>query len=343
MTDAVYEGGARSVSEPEPEPEREGERRKEEPRPNEKPRNVEALKRFVHKHRHALPVAFVLAIALAIGAVLLFRYLATFESTDDAQVDGDISAIATRIAGTVVAVHVENDEDVTVGAPLVELDPADYKLAVEQAVANLAQARQRLAQAQANANVSGQELARSRNLLESNATPRQSYDQLAATAAARQAEVGADRAAIDAAQAALDRAKLDLDYTRIQAPVAGIVGQKSVAVGDRVQPAQPMLAVVQVHHLWITANFKETQLRQMVPGQRADVHVDALDVTFHGHVESLPGASGARFSLLPPENATGNFVKVVQRLPVRIALDPDQPGLDRLRPGMSVEPKVWLK
>ena len=125
--------------------------------------------------------------------------------------------------------------------------------------------------------------------------------------------------------------------------MAGVVGQKVVNVGDRVQPAQELLAIVQVDDLWITANFKETQLRRMNPGQVAEVHVDALDQTFRGRVESLPGASGARFSLLPPENATGNYVKVVQRLPVRIALDPGQPNLDRLRPGMSVEPKVWLR
>ena len=123
----------------------------------------------------------------------------------------------------------------------------------------------------------------------------------------------------------------------------GIAGQKGVNVGDRIQPAQEVLAIVQVDNLWITANFKETQLRRMTPGQAAEVRVDALDRTFRGHVESLPGASGARFSLLPPENATGNYVKVVQRLPVRIALDRGQPDLDRLRPGMSVEPKVWLR
>jgi membrane fusion protein (multidrug efflux system) len=157
------------------------------------------------------------------------------------------------------------------------------------------------------------------------------------------ASVRAREAAARAAQAALDQARLNLSYTHITTPVDGVVGEKSVNVGDRVQAAQELLAVVQIEDLWVTANYKETQLRRMHPGQRATVRVDALGRTFHGHVESMPGATGARFSLLPPENATGNYVKVVQRLPVRIRLDPGQAELDRLRPGMSVEPKVWLR
>jgi membrane fusion protein (multidrug efflux system) len=155
--------------------------------------------------------------------------------------------------------------------------------------------------------------------------------------------VVASRAAVDGAEAAVERARLDLQYTDIDAPVAGIVAKKQVSVGDRVQAAQELLAIVRVDNLWITANYKESQLRDIRPGQRVDVHVDALRQTFRGHVAALPGSTGARFSLLPPENATGNYVKVVQRLPVRIELEPGQPNLDRLRPGMSVEPKVWLR
>jgi membrane fusion protein (multidrug efflux system) len=385
-------------------------------------------------HKRSLPVALIaLAIAVALG-IWLVHYFGTFETTDDAQVDGNVSAIGARIAGTVMAVHVENNDRVGPGDMLVQLDPADYEVAVAQAQANFDQARNQrageapavpittvtnrtsiatsekdvasaraevagairdqdaaiahLKEAEANDRIAQVELGRSSHLVEAGAVPEEDFDERRATADARAAAVTAAQAnvessrhrveqaraklaemearlaqarenapgqltqtsanldardsAVHAAQAALDQARLNLDYTRIVAPVAGIVGQKSANVGDRVQPGEELLAVVQVDDLWITANYKETQLRRMHPGQRAEVKVDALGQTFRGRVESLPGATGARFSLLPPENATGNYVKVVQRLPVRIKLDPGQQGLDRLRPGMSVEPKVWL-
>jgi membrane fusion protein (multidrug efflux system) len=374
-----------------------------------------------------------LVVAVAAGVVLL-RYLSTFETTDDAQVDGNISAIGARIAGTVSAVYVEDNQRVAPADLLVELDPQDYEVALKQAEANLDQTRHehavqtpsvpitdvtnrtsiataekdvasaraevagavrdqdaavaRLREAEANERIAHVDLERSAHLVEAGAVAQQDFDERRATADARAAAVTAAQAgvessrervtqarakvaqaearlaqaqenapkqldqttanvmaheaSVDASQAALEQARLNLDYTRIVAPVAGIVGQKSVNVGDRVQPGQQLLAIVQTDTLWITANYNETQLRHMHPGQRADVRVDSLGRTFHGHVESLPGATGARFSLLPPENATGNFVKVVQRLPVRIRLDGDQEGLERLRPGMSVEPKVWV-
>jgi membrane fusion protein (multidrug efflux system) len=281
---------------------------------------------------------------LVVLGVILRRYLGSFVSTDDAQIDANISSIGARIAGTVIAVHVEDNDTVRMGDPLVELDPADYQVALDQATANLAQARYHtLNEAKANNRLAQIDLERSRHLVQVGAVPVQDLDQHLATGRSQAAEVQAAAASVRAAQAALEQARLDLTYTRIAAPIAGIVGQKAVNVGDRVQPAQALLAIVQAGDLWVTANFKETQLQHMHPGQRADVHVDTLDQTFCGHVESMPGASGARFSLLPPENATGNYVKVVQRLPVRIRLDPDQPNIDRLRPGMSVEPKVWLR
>jgi membrane fusion protein (multidrug efflux system) len=297
------------------------------------------------RYRRALAVFGALgAVILAVAAVFVLRHLASFESTDDAQVDGNVSTIGSRIAGTVVAVHVEDNDRVRPGDPLVELDPADYRVALDQASANLAQARFRnVKEAAANNRLAQIDLERSRHLVAVGAVSPQDLDQHMATGQAQAAELRAADATVRAAQAGVDRARLDLDYTRITAPVAGIVGQKSVNVGDRVQPAQALLAIVQVGDLWITANFKETQLRHIHPGQPADVHVDMLGQTFRGHVDSMPGASGERFSLLPPENATGNYVKVVQRLPVRIRLEPGQPNLDRLRPGMSVEPKVWLR
>jgi len=141
----------------------------------------------------------------------------------------------------------------------------------------------------------------------------------------------------------LDQALLNLSYTKILAPVGGIIGKKNAEPGQEVSPGQQLMADVPITNLWVTANFKETQLKKMRVGQRVTIHVDAYGRDYQGYVESLAGASGARFSLLPPENATGNFVKVVQRLPVRIRFDKNQSGIDRLRPGMSVEPKVWLK
>src|SRR5579862_1650902 len=148
-------------------------------------------------------------------------------------------------------------------------------------------------------------------------------------------------AAVQQKQAALEAAELNLQYCTVTAPVDGVV-TKNVEVGMNVQPGQTLLSVVPLDDVWITANFKETQLQNMRPGQRVTFTVDAFSHEYHGHVDSIAGASGARFSLLPPENATGNYVKVVQRLPVKIVLDPGENNDHLLRLGMSVEPKVWL-
>jgi membrane fusion protein (multidrug efflux system) len=143
-------------------------------------------------------------------------------------------------------------------------------------------------------------------------------------------------------QAALDQAKLNLGYTRIVAPVSGEV-TKTVVVGLNVEPGEQMLTVVPLDQVWITANFKETQLKHMSVGQKADIVLDSNGRTYRGHVDSIAGGTGPIFSLLPPENATGNYVKVVQRLPVRIVFAPGQDPDHLLHPGMSVEPKVWLR
>jgi membrane fusion protein (multidrug efflux system) len=161
--------------------------------------------------------------------------------------------------------------------------------------------------------------------------------------AAKQATVELRQASVDAASAALEQAELNLKYASVSAPVAGIVGKRSVNVGDRVSPGQALLGITQIDKLWVTANFRETQVKEMRVGQHATVHVDALGRDFEGTVESLAAATGSRYSVLPPENASGNYVKVVQRLPVRVRLEPKQAGLELLRPGMSVEPKVRVK
>lgn len=159
----------------------------------------------------------------------------------------------------------------------------------------------------------------------------------------RRANVGARVASIELARAQLKQAELNLGYVKILAPVSGIVGRKAVSLGDRVAPGQQLAAVARVDDLWVTANFRETQIQDMRPGQPAEIKVDSIGATLHGSVESIGGATGARFSLFPPENASGNFVKVVQRIPVRIKIDPGQPGIDRLRPGLSVEPEVRVR
>lgn len=161
--------------------------------------------------------------------------------------------------------------------------------------------------------------------------------------ATRRASVVVRQASLDVARAQLAQAERNLSYARIIAPVSGIIAKKALAVGDHVAPGQELFAISQTDGLWVTANYRETQLESMRPGQPATVHVDALSIDLHGTVDALGGATGSRLSVLPPENASGNYVKVVQRIPVRILLDPAQPGLERLRIGMSVEPQVTVR
>jgi len=153
----------------------------------------------------------------------------------------------------------------------------------------------------------------------------------------------AAEAMVARAQAEVDQAELELSYTTVFAPFNGVVSNRTVEPGQNVQAGQEMLRIVSLDDIWITANFKETQLRYMRPGQAVTITVDAYDRDYKGHVESIAGASGARFSLLPPENATGNYVKVVQRIPVKITFDQGETREHILRPGMSVVPKVWIK
>jgi membrane fusion protein (multidrug efflux system) len=157
------------------------------------------------------------------------------------------------------------------------------------------------------------------------------------------ARARAVQATAERKKAELEQAELNLQYTKVVAPVTGAVSNRTVEVGENVQVGQEMMKIVPLEDIWVTANFKETQLRYMKAGQKADISVDANGRTYKGHVDSIAGASGARFSLLPPENATGNYVKVVQRIPVKIVFEPGETKGHELRPGMSVIPKVWVK
>ncbi|HKD66533.1 MAG TPA: HlyD family secretion protein [Candidatus Binataceae bacterium] len=322
------------------------------------------------RHRPVLlAMLLVSLIVLTFGGFRLRNYIESYESTDDAQVDAHISPISSRISGTITGVYVEDNQRVKAGQLLVQFDVRDYQVAVEQARAQLAQAsadvnsaRQQYAsalakigQARARNYEAQRDQQRYSTLLRLGVVSQAEYDQYHANAGVQNADVQADQAdaasawrtiasreaQLKAAQARLDQAILNLGYTRITAPADGIIGKRTGELGQRVDPGQSLMALTQVNDLWVTANFKETQLARMHRGQPVTIHVDALGRDFDGRVQSMPGATGSLYSLLPPENATGNYVKVVQRLPVRIVFDPGQ-NLSRLRPGMSVEPSIWL-
>ena len=390
---------------------------------------------------------------LAIGALILVAGIVVYmwrtsgrQSTDDAQIDGHITQVAARVGGTVIKVHVKENQPVAAGDVLIELDPRDYQVAVDRARAELAdaqanasgamtgipltqvstatgvrtatgsveeaqagigiadrqieaaraqlvaaQARQR--EKEATAVRAARDVERLKGLVAKDEIAQQQYD--AAVASADSARAAADAATSDvvAAQAAIDvaeqrarqargtaaqaqaqlqasqtgpeqlrvtrahadvanarvqqaaaalaQAELNLQRTSITAPSAGVISRKSVEVGQVIQPGQPLFALVSQADVWVTANFKETQLRHVQPGQRVTVDVDGLGRELKGHVDSIGAATGAKFSLLPPENATGNYVKVVQRIPVKIVFEPGQDPEHRLRPGMSVTPTIY--
>jgi membrane fusion protein (multidrug efflux system) len=317
-----------------------------------------------------LILALIVAAFLCVGGMRFWNYLQSYEWTDDAEIDGHLDPVSTRVNDTVVRVYVENTYHVKAGQPLVDLDPRDYQVAVENAQANLAEAEQSVKAAQQNyelsvanldaagaTNVKAQlDVKRYGELLSQAVIPRETDDQIVMTGRVDAAAVNSDRAAVgaafqkigqaraavQAAQASLDQAKLNLSYTHIVAPATGVVDNKTVQVGQRVQPGEQLLTLVPLNDIWITADFRETQLRKMRPGQPVTVHVDTTGRDYKGYVEGMPGATGELDSLLPPENATGNYVKVVQRLPVRIRLYPGENRDHELRPGMSVEPTVWV-
>jgi membrane fusion protein (multidrug efflux system) len=374
------------------------------------------------------------AVALVVGSFFLWRYLNSYESTDDAQIDGHLNPISARLSGYVLRVNVDDNQYVEKGAALVEIDPKDYQVAVDKARADLADAQAtaqassitvpitsvsttsqvaaseadlensragiavaekqeaaieaQVQEAEANDAKAQADLARYKQLVDKQEISEQQYDQAVAAAKASAATVAAARANEAAAmqairqarskqalaeanlrasqtapqqvastraralsaeamvqqkRAALEQAELNLQYTKIVAPASGIVS-KNVEVGMNVQPGQQLLSIVPLDEVWVTANFKETQLRQMRPGQRAVISVDAYGGrTYKGRVDSIAGSSGARQSLLPPENATGNYVKVVQRIPVKVVLEPGENRDHQLRLGMSVIPKVYVR
>ena len=330
------------------------------------------------------PLIAAAAVAALLGSgVYYWKFVAPFESTDDAFVEADVTPIASQVSGRVIRVPVSDNQAVEEGAVLFEIDPRDYQAKLDQARAELAAARGRAAQAGAQLSVDrakvGQEQAsvtaaeaeaaraeadyrRYRDV--GNLAVSASQVDLAATEArstaaqvtvarnrrlAVEAQTSLDEADIQTAraevvrgEAAVRQAELDLSYTRVTAPVAGFVTHRGVQPGDYAQTAQPQLALVP-RQVWVVANFKETQLTHMRPGQPVEISVDAYPgLRIRGHVDSIQSGAGARFSLFPPENASGNYVKVVQRVPVKIVLD-DAQGGRVLGPGMSVVPEVRVR
>jgi membrane fusion protein, multidrug efflux system len=394
-------------------------------------------------------LAIVGGVVLIVAIIGLFLYYHNRESTDDAQIDGHITPIASKIYGKVANVLVDDNQAVKAGQVLVKIDPRDYQAAVDQAkaalelaesearsagvdvprtaenvasgtssadaqllgaqadaasaqatyeqaqTADLAYAQANVNKSMANAALAQADLARYKPLMERDEISKQQYDAAKANADATASALKADqeklaqaqrnvevvKAQLDAAKArvmqaragvegaladkkqvgmrtadaqakvakvaqaraSLDAAQLNLSYTEVVAPVDGVATHKQVETGQIVQAGQGLLVVVPLQDVWVTANFKETQLRNMHAGQKAEVRVDTYGKTFSGHVDSIAGATGGVLSLLPPENATGNYVKVVQRIPVKIVLDPVPADKAVLRPGMNVDATVITK
>ena len=384
--------------------------------------------------RRAFTIFFLVLVLVATGIFVYWLYARQFESTDDAFVEMHLDPMSPRVDGTIVKVYVENNQLVHAGDPLVDLDPRDYQVALDQAKAAFSQARSqvafqqpnipithaentanvssaeagvadavatvsaaehdadsaaaRLAEAEANNAKAQSDLARYKILIANEEVSQQEFDQIEATAKAQSANVAAARSSLasanrvvdqrkaqlqqaqsrlgqyqktapqqvairqaalrsqqansESAQAQMELAQLKLSYTRIFSPVEGFVMKRSAEVGAHISAGQPLLTIAQVDDIWVTANFKETQLSNLRPQQPARIHVDALHRDFDGYVQDIGGGTGAVSSVLPPENATGNYVKVVQRIPVRLRFQPGQEGIDRLRAGMSVEPEVRI-
>jgi membrane fusion protein (multidrug efflux system) len=299
-----------------------------------------------------------------------------YESTDDAYVNGDVVQITSEIPGTVVALHVDDTQPVNAGQALLELDPADAKVAEANAEADLARAvrqvRSLFAQEQelraqiatreqaertadedlkrrsgliADGAISSEELSHARDALTtSRANLAAARQQLGQTIAQIDGTTIADHPQVLAAAAAVRNASLALHRTDLSSPVAGVIAKRSVQVGQRVAAGTPLLAVVPLDDVWVDANFKEVQLERMRAGQPVSVHTDLYGnrVTYHGHVVGIAAGSGNAFALLPAQNASGNWIKIVQRVPVRILLDAAELKAHPLRVGLSTTVRVDL-
>jgi membrane fusion protein, multidrug efflux system len=362
---------------------------KEAPRPETPPvdekATVPAASNQTKNRRRIFLVAALLIVGVAVGAYY-FWFLAPYQSTDDATIEGHVTAVAPQISGRVTQVLVQDNEEVKEGAVLLEIDPRDYETKLLQAQANLTAAHSELAQAKAQLSVEQAKVTQERaNLTAAQAQASyaqadwkryqnignlgvsQSQIDLADTQAhssdaqvevarskilAAEAQATLSQASIETASAniqqnesAVRQAELNLSYAKVTAPENGRVTRRMVEKGAFAQTGQALLTIVP-HQIWVVANFKETQLENMRVGQPVEIKVDAYPHhKFTGHVDSFQTGSGARFSLFPPENATGNYIKVLQRVPVKIVFDESSLGDSTLilGPGMSAEPEVRVK
>jgi membrane fusion protein (multidrug efflux system) len=331
-----------------------------------------------------LVIGTVTLVVLFVVVVYYIHFVAPYESTDDAFIDGYVTIVSPRVPGQITRLLVMDNQWVKEGDVLVEIDPRDYETSLATAKADLATARSQSAEAQAQVKVSDAKVAQAQaavaaaeaenqraaddlkryQSVEISAVSKSAFDLAQAQARSASAVLEASRSQVKAAQAqetlseaAVDtataavqqveakvqQAELNLSYTKIIAPVEARVTARTVQTGNYVQPGQALLALVP-KNVWVTANFKETQLTDMKPGQPVQLSMDAYpNRVFKGKVDSLQSGTGARFSLLPPENAVGNYVKVVQRVPVKIVFDEPLPADLDIAPGMSIEPEVKVK
>lgn len=363
---------------------------------------MEENKEKPNNRRKKIAAIIIFPVLIVIGAVMLFlyrEYKATHISTDDAFVDGRVHAIASKIPGTVKAIHVNDNQFVKRGGPILEIDPIDYDVRVKEAQAGLETERAKLSEIrdkvdtakkqlagimasmeEARANLELQEanlrqaevdFKRAESLLKKEVIPREQYDKAKTTYDVAVAQVKAAKERIKQLEASLETQKavvkqtetslipqqaqiqqkeatlkgteLSKSYTIIYSPSDGYIAKKSVETGNQIQPGQSLMAVVPLDDIWITANYKETQLERVKLGQKVKIIVDTYPgKVFYGKVESVQAGTGAVFSLFPPENATGNYVKIVQRIPVKIILDQDTDPSHNLRIGMSVVPTILV-
>jgi membrane fusion protein (multidrug efflux system) len=303
-------------------------------------------------------VVIVLAILVLVFGLRYLLFVMSHESTDDAFIQGHIVSVSARVDGHTTKVHVNDNQWVEKGDLLAELDPCDFQVSLDLASAAMSAAQAGAEQSLAQVGIASVEASRAekdynryRQLFDSHGgVTQQQVDNAAAAAhsAAAQLEVAnkqvlAAQAKAAEAKAAFDQAKLNLSYTRIYAPQSGRVTNKALEEGEYIKVGQSLMMIVP-QDVWVVANFKETQLKYMKPGQSVKIKVDAYpQKVFKGHIDSIQAGTGAIFSLLPPEDATGNFVKVVQRVPVKIVFDEDPNETKMLSPGMSVVPEVKVK
>ncbi|BCF97471.1 multidrug resistance protein [Paraburkholderia sp. PGU19] len=342
----------------------------------QQPANAQPASNGKRKRMMTLLVIVILIAAIAYG--LYYFLVARFhEETDDAYVNGNVVQITPQVTGTVVAVNADDTQTVKVGDPLVVLDPADSRIALQSAEANLGQVVRQVrglyaddSQYQAQVAVRQSDLSRAQDDLKRRM-------QVAQTGAVSQEEISHARDAVKSAQAALDASQQQLASNRaltanttiashpnvqaaaakvrdaylnnarntLPAPVTGYVAKRSVQVGQRVAPGNPLMAIVPLNAVWVDANFKEVQLKHMRIGQPVELTADVYgsSVKYQGKVVGFSAGTGSAFSLLPAQNATGNWIKVVQRLPVRIALDPQELEKHPLRIGLSMQVEVSIK